>query len=218
MPRRSVKGLTLIEISTAMIIMAIIAGIGMGALSSLKKRGNFASGTGDLIVGLRKTRAWAFGRGTTAVFVIDTAGARFWGIEDVNGAFDLSTFNPANPTPAGYNMIVSGTLPIGVTFTGATNGYGSALPQPYAGIPSFSGSAATPNFAYCSFCRTANPNTGFGSIQFDPGGGARFNAGPTAVGQSFSVIGQSLSSSGSQTVMTFAVIARTGTAETFQPL
>jgi hypothetical protein len=190
--------------------------MGLGALARLKNRGNFASATGDLIVGLRKTRASAYGRGTTTVFVIDTVGARFWGIEDVNGAFDITTFNPATPAPAGFNLLVSGTLPNGVTFTDATNGYGLALPQPYAGVPSFSGSTPAPNFAYCSFCRTATPNVGFGSISFDPSGGARFNAGPAAVGQSFSVIGQSQGSTGAQTVMTYAVVGRTGTAESFQ--
>jgi prepilin-type N-terminal cleavage/methylation domain-containing protein len=215
--RRRDAGFTLIEMATALIIVAVVAAIGMG-LSGMKRRGNFASATGDLIVGLRKTRAWAFGRGTTTVFVIDTVGARFWGIEDVNGAFDLSTFNRANPAPAGYNLLTSGTLPTGVSFTGAINGYGSALPQPYAGIPSFSGSTATPNFNYCSFCRTTNPNAGFGSIQLYPGGGARFNAGPTAVGQSFTVIGESLGSNGSQARMTFAVIGRTGAAESFESL
>jgi prepilin-type N-terminal cleavage/methylation domain-containing protein len=216
MPTRRPAGFTLIEMATVLIIIAIIAAIGMGALSNLKRRGNFASGTGDLIVGLRKTRAWAFGRGTTTVFVIDTAGARFWGIQDVNGAFDITTFNPSNPAPGGFNLLVSGTLPNGVNFTEATNGYGSALPQPYAGVPSFSGSSPAPNFAYCSFCRTTSPNLGFGSIQFDPSGGARFNAGPSAVGQSFSVSGQSQGSTGAQTVMTYAVIGRTGTAESFQ--
>jgi prepilin-type N-terminal cleavage/methylation domain-containing protein len=216
MTRRDAAGFTLIEMATAMIIIAILAALGLGALSNLKRRGNFAAGTGDLIVGLRKTRAWSFGRGTTTVFVIDTVGNRFWGIEDVNGAFNITTFNPATPAPAGFNLLVSGTLPNGVTFTGATNGYGAALPAPYSGIPSYSGSSPAPNFAYCSFCRTGTPNIGFGSISFDPSGGARFNAGPVDIGQSFSVIGQSQGSTGAQTVMTYAVIGRTGTAETFQ--
>ena len=204
-------GFTLIEMVIALSVAGIIAGIGLSALAGLKTRGNFASATGNLIVGLRKTRAVSYARGTTTVFVIDTVGARFWGIEDVNGAFDLNTFNPATPTPAGFNPIIDGVLPTGpsgVTFTGATNGYGSALPQPYAGIPSFSGSTAVPNFAYCSFCKTANPNLGFGSISFDASGNARFNSGPAAVGQSFTVKGQAL--------MTVAVVGRTGTAETFQ--
>jgi prepilin-type N-terminal cleavage/methylation domain-containing protein len=211
MRTRHPTGFTLIEMATVMILASILVAIGFNALANLKSRGNFASATGNLIVGLRKTRAAAYARGTTTVFVIDTAGGRFWGIEDVNGAFNLTTFDPNNPTPAGFNPIVDGTLPTGpsgVTFTGATNGYGSALPQPYAGIPSFSGSTATPNFAYCSFCKTNNPNLGFGSISFDASGGARFNSGPAAVGQSFTVNGQAL--------MTVAVISRTGTAETFQ--
>jgi prepilin-type N-terminal cleavage/methylation domain-containing protein len=213
MPIRHPKGFTLIEMVTAMVIVGILAAIGMGSLTSMKRRGNFVSASGDLIVGLRKTRATAFGRGTTTVFVIDTVGGRFWGIEDVNSAFALAGFNPATPAPAGYKLITSGTLPTGVTFTGATNGYGRALPTPYAGIPSFSGSPTPPNFPYCSFCVTAAPNVGFGSIQFDPGGGARFSSGPVAVGQSFSVQGQTVNA-----LMTFAVIGRTGTAETFQPL
>jgi type II secretory pathway pseudopilin PulG len=216
MSRRLPVGFTVIEIAIALAIMTVIAAMGLGALARLKNRGNFASATGDLIVGLRKTRASAFGRGTTTVFVIDTVGARFWGIEDVNGAFDITTFNASNPAPAGFNLLVSGSLPNGVTFTGATDGYGAALPRPYSGIPSFSGSSPAPNFAYCSFCRTTTPNLGFGVISFDTSGGARFNAGPAAVGQSFSVVGQSQGSTGAQTVMTYAVIGRTGTAETFQ--
>jgi hypothetical protein len=198
--------------ATVMVIIGVLAAIGMGALVNMKGRGNFASGTGDLIVGLRETRAFSFGRGTTTVFIIDTAGGRFWGIEDLNSAFDITTFDPNNPAPAGYNLITNGTLPTGVTFTGATNGYGGTLPQPYAGVPAVSGFASPPNFPYCSFCRTAAPNTGFGSIQFDPSGGARFNAGPATVGQSFSVAGPT-----PRTLLTFAVIGRTGSAETFSP-
>jgi len=201
MSRRLPRGFTLIEIAIALAIMAVIAAMGLGALSRLKDRGNFASATGDLI---------------TTVFVIDTVGARFWGIEDVNGAFDITTFNASNPAPAGFNLLVSGTLPNGVTFNGATNGYGAALPQPYVGVPSYSGSSPAPNFAYCSFCRTTTPNLGFGAISFDTSGGARFNAGPAAVGQSFSVVGQSQGATGAQTVMTYAVVGPTGTADTFQ--
>jgi prepilin-type N-terminal cleavage/methylation domain-containing protein len=212
MRRRQSTGFTLIEMTVAMAIVGILAAIGMGSLVNMRKRGSFASGTGDLIVGLRKTRANSFGRGTTTVFVIDTAGARFWGIEDLNGTFDITTFDPSNPAPAGYNLITSGTLPTGVTFTGASNGYGAALPQPYAGVPAVAGGGNPPNYPYCSFCRTAGPNLAFGSIQFDPSGGARFNSGPATVGQSFSVAGATL-----QTLMTFAVIGRTGSAETFSP-
>src|SRR4051812_16113755 len=118
MSSRRPAGFTLLEMTIAMVIVGIVSAIGMGALVNMRKRGSFASATGDLIVGLRKTRVSAFGRGTTTVLVIDTAGARFWGIEDLNGAFDLTTFNPATPAPAGYTLITSGTLPTGVTFTG----------------------------------------------------------------------------------------------------
>src|SRR4051812_15464042 len=212
-PTRGHVGFTLLEVMVVVVIFAVLAGMGFGALSNLKSRGNFASATGDLIVGLRKARAAAFGGGTTTVFVIDTAGLRYWSIRDLNGAFDLTAFDPANPAPAGYALIASGIIPAGVTFTGASNGYGGPLPAPYAGVPAASGAPNPPNFPYCSFCLTSGPRAGFGSVRFDSSGGARFSAGPTTVGQSFS-----LSGSTTNTVMTFAVIGRTGTAETFQAL
>jgi prepilin-type N-terminal cleavage/methylation domain-containing protein len=211
MLKRNRAGFTLVELAIAASIATILATIGAAALNGMKRRGNFASATGDLIVALRKTRAAAFGRGTTTILVIDTAGRRYWGLEDRNGAFDLAAFDPANPTPAGYNLIASGTMPAGVTFTGATNGFGGALPAPYAGVPAASGGLTPPNFAYCSFCLTAGARTGFGSITFDAGGGARFSGGPATVGQSFSLQGDT-----EKSLMTFAVIGRTGTAETFQ--
>jgi prepilin-type N-terminal cleavage/methylation domain-containing protein len=206
-------GFTFIEVMVVVVIVAVLAGMGFGALSNLKAGGNFASATGDLIVALRKTRALSFGRGTTTVFVIDTGGRRYWSIQDLNGAFDLAAFDPANPAPAGYALIGSGIIPAGVTFTGASNGYGGVLPAPYAGVPAASGGPNPPNLPYCSFCLTSGPRTGFGSIRFDSSGGARFSAGPATVGQSFSVRGASANE-----LMTFAVIGRTGTAETFQAL
>jgi prepilin-type N-terminal cleavage/methylation domain-containing protein len=211
MPNRDQAGFTVFELVTAMAIAAILAAIGAGAFATIKRRGNFASATGDLIVMLRKTRAAAYGRGTSSVFVIDTAGRRYWGIEDLNGAFVLTGFDPANPTPAGYNLITSGRMPAGVTFTGAADGFGGALPAPYAGVPAWSGAPNLPNLPYCSFCLTAGPRAGFGSVAFDSGGGARFSGGPATVGQSFSVQGDTVN-----TLMTFAVIGRTGSAETFQ--
>jgi prepilin-type N-terminal cleavage/methylation domain-containing protein len=212
-PTRGHGGFTFIEVMVVLVIIAVLAGMGFGALSNLKSRGNFAGATGDLIVALRTTRAVAFGRGTTTVFVIDTAGQRYWSIQDLNGAFDLTAFDPANPVPAGYALIGSGIIPADVTFTGATNGYGGVLPTPYAGVPAASGGPNPPNLPYCSFCLTTGPRTGFGSIRFDASGGARFSAGPATVGQSFTLRGST-----TNTLMTFAVIGRTGTAETFQAL
>jgi hypothetical protein len=198
---------------TVLAIVAVLTGISVSALTGLKTRGGFASATGDLISAARKARATAFGRGSIAVFVIDTDGRRYWTIEDLNGAFDLTAFNPANPAPAGYNLIGTGTLAADVTFTGASNGFGSALPAPYAGVPAVSGGPNPPNYPYCSFCLTSGPRRGFGSITFDTSGTARFSGGPATVGQSFSVRG-----GGQSGLMTFAVIGRTGTSETFQAL
>jgi len=208
--RRSQAGFTLFELIAAVVIIAVISGIGIAALGTLKTRGDFASATGDLIVALRRARAAAFGRGSTTVFVIDTAGAQYWSIEDLNGAFDLAAFDPNNPAPAGYRLIATRAMPANVTFTGATNGFGGALPAPYAGVPAASGGPNPPNFPYCSFCLTAGPRAGFGSIRFDSSGGARFSGGPATAGQSFSLSG------GTRALMTFAVIGRTGSAETFE--
>src|SRR5258708_27628412 len=96
---RRPRGFTLLEMLTAVAIIAIMAGLSIAALTGLKKRGNFVSATGDLIEGLRLTRAEAFSRQAPCVFVVDTVGNRWWSIIDVANTFTLGTFAPATPAP-----------------------------------------------------------------------------------------------------------------------
>lgn len=202
---------------TALGILGVLMGISVLALGGIKKRGTFTSASGELLANLQRARSEAYGRGTATVFIVDTVGNRWWSLEDVTGAFNpatsLATFNPATPAPAGYTLLGTDTFPAGVTFTGASSGFGSALPAPYASVPSFPGSSPAPTYAYCSFCINSGANAGFGAIRFEASGGAVFSGGPAGVGQSLSIAGALDTGSN---VLTVAVVARTGAAESFQ--
>jgi hypothetical protein len=202
---------------TALGVIGVLMGISIMALGNIKKRGTFASASGELLANLRRARSEAYGRGTDTVFIIDTVANRWWALEDVSGTFDmtagLTVFNPSSPTAGNYNVLGMNTFPAGVTFSGASAGYGSALPAPYAGIPSFSGSLPSPPYAYCTFCSTGGSRTGWGAIRFEASGGALFTGTGTGVGQSFSIAGQQDSGTN---VLTMGIVAKTGAAESFQ--
>lgn len=205
-PKRRPRGFTILEMLTALVIVGLLAGLSIAALGGLKKRGNFVSATGDLVEGLRLTRAEAFGRQSPCVFVIDTVNSRWWSIADVDNNFSLAAFNPATPNPSPDVLLNSGTLPTGVTF-GPSTGYGATntLPVPYAGI--------TANVA-CSYCVTSGGNT-YGSITFYGAGSAKFSANNSSIGNQFTIQSAQPSGTGLQT-MTFAVVGRTGAAATFE--
>ncbi len=208
---QSPRGFTLLEAATVLAVVAVVSGIVLGGVEILRKSSLFTGTTGDLITSLRKTRAEAFGRGTYTAFIIDTVGGRWWGIEAPNG-MNLSTFNPSSPG----TVVVSGSLPNGTVF-GPAGGYGVALPAPFAGIPILPGQS--PNFNYCSFCNTTNPNQGFGEILFEPAGSVQFSGGPPGAGQQFTMQGTFQSNSGGAPVRTMAVAitALSGVIEKFEP-
>jgi prepilin-type N-terminal cleavage/methylation domain-containing protein len=222
------RGFSLIEMMTVLAIVGILAGMAAVGLSQLKVRGNFASATGDFVSTLRTARAEAFARGDNTVVVVDTAGGRWWAIEDVAGNFSLSAFSASTPAPSPGRLIYSGSLPVGVSF-GPSAGIGQALGQPYSGIPtgfvnivlpdggsggtadiSVDGGSAAPNFKYCSFCRTSD---GLGAITFLPSGGASFNGqGPLSVGQQISM--SSVADGGvGYGIIEFAIVGATGASE-----
>ncbi len=228
------RGFTLIEMMTAIGIVGILAGLSAIALTKLKTRGNFASGSGDFVATLRTARAEAFARGDNTVVVIDSNGGRWWAIEDIAGNFDLTAFDPNNPAPSPDRLIYSSTLPTGTSF-GPANGPGQALAAPYSGIPtgylniiladggnggtadiSTDGGTAAPNFKYCSFCRKSD---GYGAITFLSSGGATFNGqGPLSVGHQISMqAGSSLSDGGTldplSGLIDFVVVGATGASE-----
>ncbi len=206
----SSRGFTLLEAVTVLAVVGVVTTIVLGGLELLRKSSLFTGSSGDLITSLRKTRAEAFGRGTYTAFIIDTVGGRWWGIEAPNG-MNLSTFNPSSPG----TVIVSGTLPGGTVF-GPTAGYGVALPVPFAGIPVLP--SQSPNFNYCSFCNTANPNMGFGEILFEPAGSVQFSGGPPSTGQQFTMQGSFQASGGSRVrTIAVAITAFNGVIEKFEP-
>jgi type II secretory pathway pseudopilin PulG len=219
------------EMMTVLAIVGVLAGMSGAALSRMKTRGNFSSATGDFLSTLRTARAEAFARGNPTVVIVDAQAGRWWAVEDADGNFSLASFNPATPAPAPDRLIYAGQLPPSTSF-GPPEGWGSALPQPWAGIPtgyvnivladggsggtadiSVDGGSAAPNFKYCSFC---DPSSKQGAITFLPSGGARFSGGPLAVGQQISVQdvqSQADGGAGATGIMDFAVVAATGSSE-----
>jgi prepilin-type N-terminal cleavage/methylation domain-containing protein len=209
--RESSRGFSLIEATTVLAVVGVIAGIALGGIEILRKSSLFSGSTGDLVTSLRKTRAEAFGRGIYTAFIIDTVGGRWWGIEAPSG-LSLATFNPSSPG----TVIVSGSLPTGTVF-GPSTGYGVALPAPFTGIPTLP--SQSPNFNYCSFCNTGGPNLGFGEILFEPAGAAQFSGGPAGVGQQFTIQGTfqtSGATGGGNRTMAVAITAFSGAVEKFE--
>jgi prepilin-type N-terminal cleavage/methylation domain-containing protein len=236
LPGRPPRGFTLIEMMTTVAIVGVLAGMSVLALNRMKTRGDFASATGDFVATLRTARAEAFARGNPTVVIVDMDARRWWAVEDVNGDFSLASFDPSAPAPSPDRLIYKGDLPNGIAF-GPLDGWGSALPQPFSGIPtgytnitladggsggvadiSVDGGSAAPNFKYCSFCDTSSKR---GAITFLPSGGATFSGGPASIGQQISLqdVVQTTSAdggsvSGSPTgIIDFAIVAATGSVE-----
>lgn len=188
-------------------IIGVASGLAIYGIGNFMRRGNYNTATGDLAVALRVARAEAYSRGTPVVFVVDTAGARYWVIEDPARAIDIvnTAFNPASPVPVGGALVIAGTFPPKVTFQSAVpSTYTSGLPAPYAAIPVSSG---------CTFCNSGGTNAGYGSITFGIGSGAAFSAG-AAVGGSITVAALTAPPAGQW--MLFAIVGKTGTTETFE--
>jgi hypothetical protein len=206
--RARLRGFTLVEAAVTTALVAVLAALAINAYSGLKRTSSFSAVAGDMLSGYADTHLEALGRGTRTVFVVDTVGGRWWGVEDVGSDFSLDAFNPAIPVVAPDRLIVSGTLGANVKF-GPTAGWGSSFDVPFAKFPSTT--AAGANYAYCSFCKTTGTNTGFGAITFVTGDPARFSGGPTSTpGQVFSV-----TDTAGISVTAVAVVARTGIAQVF---
>src|SRR5438477_7811177 len=226
---RPLRGFSLLEFMTAVGIVGILAGLSAIALTRLRARGNFASASGDFVSGLRVARAESFSRGDNTVVIVDVVNGRWWSVEDVNGDFDLTTFDPNAPAPSPDRLINRGFLPVGVSF-GPPAGWGTALPLPLSGIPTgflnlpdggtanitTDGGSGAPNLPYCSFCNTSSK---LGAIIFHPGGGATFSAGSATVPQTIGnqVAMQDVALDGGTAepsgIIDFAIVQTTGSIE-----
>ena len=190
----------------ALSILAVLAAMSLGAYDQITARADFSSVLGNLVTSLRLTRSEAAGRGVATAFVVDTRHNRWWGVEAPTG-WSLAAFDPSSPG----RVIVSDTFPTGSgkAVFGPSDGYGAALPAPFAGVPVIPGQS--PAFPYCSFCDTS---TGMGAILFQPNGTASFAGSigtSPAQGQQFTV----QSTADGRTVL-LAVIGRSGMLEVFE--
>lgn len=211
MRAKTQRGFTLLEVAITLAIISILAGLSFAALGSMKKRATYSNTTTEAAMAVRRMRAEALGRGVTTVFVLDTLGKRWWGLEAPSGGFSLDAFNPNSPG----KVLVSGKLPTDVSFGPATNL--PALAAPFASVP-MTTAATSPAPRYCSFCRASGARKGFGAVIFSAGGTAKFtldaaSTAASALGQQFSLRGVS----GSITrTFTVAIIGRTGVIEVFE--
>lgn len=193
----------MVEVVVVIAIIGILASIAVASLADMEKRASFSGVSGDVLTGIRRTQQEASARGTYTAFIVDTTGARWWGIQTTS-SFDVTTFDPAAPG----TVIVSGSFPTTVTF--GPDGYGSTLPAPFNAVPTTT--AQSPNSVFCSFCDTG---TGFGAVLFEPGEPkVTFSGGPSAApGQQFT-IDWKYKTATSQ--MVIAIMQRTGLIESFE--
>ncbi len=203
--KRRRGGFSLIEISVVVAIISVIAVMGLASLGALKTRANFSAAASEVLNALRYTRAAALARGVSTAFIIDTVGNRWWSIEKPS-ALTLDTFSPSAPG----TVIKMGRLPSGITF-GPTTGFGAALAAPMAGIPTVA--SQSPNYRYCSYCRTSGTNTGFGMIEFQAGSAAIFSSGPSTLGQQFTLTS---TTDGVIRTVVIAIVARTGASQSYE--
>ena len=216
---RKPRGFTLVEVTTAAVVLAILAGMAVVSLRGVRQRNAYAGATGDVIGGLRLARSESFGRGQAVYFIIDTnittdalgnpASPRWWVLLDVGGNFDFTLWDPSNPSGLGDKVLSSGIFPPSVT-VGSATAYPQALAAPYQLIPAAVGTNPLATPRYCSFCLTAGARTNYGWVRFYPG------AAPAATfsGSTASPFGQQLTilfDNGSKKFMTVVgVLARSG--------
>jgi prepilin-type N-terminal cleavage/methylation domain-containing protein len=192
--RRRSPGFTLVEAVVVLGVVAVLASLGLNALSGARGRAAYVTGSNDLQVRLRQLHDEAFGHGAPVVFVLQRSTRRSWGVVDVYGDFDLASFNPAAPAPAPDRLVGRWQLDAPAVL-GPSDGYGQALPTPFAGVP-----AGTD----CTIC------TGdFGAVVFREDGtleptGTRPDAGSFTL----QLPGRAR--------RTFALVARTGAVQAFE--
>jgi prepilin-type N-terminal cleavage/methylation domain-containing protein len=202
------RGFTLLEIAIALAIVTILAALSFAALGAMKKRASYTNVTTEAAMAVRRMRAEALGRGVSTVFVVDTMGGRWWGLEAPAAGFTLADLDAFDPDAPG-EVIASGTLPEDVKF--GPTAHLPALPAPFAGVPMTSSQA--PTFTFCSFCRDTGSNKGFGGVVFSSNGTASFLGAPNAVGHQFSLRG---TQDALTRTFTVAIIGRSGVVEVFE--
>src|SRR4051812_48090587 len=90
------RGFTLVEAAITTAIVAVIAALALNAYGGLKRSSSFSAAVGDMLSAYADTHLEALGRGTRTIFVVDTVGGRWWGLEDLGSDFTLDGFDPAN--------------------------------------------------------------------------------------------------------------------------
>lgn len=193
-------GFSLIEVSVAVLALAVLSAMGFNALTNIRKRSAYANGANDFLTALKRARTDAFSESVPVVLVVQPSTGRYWRIADVQSDFVLASFDPAVPVPTTQTkttdrLLGSGQLEAPASF-GPTTGYGSALPAPWALVPASNA---------CTFCVS-----GIGSITFQQDGTAAFSGTQPAGGS------VSITSSESSNSRTYAVLALTGAINVFE--
>ncbi len=227
MRRSGARGLTVLELVTAVAIMAVLATLAFDAMSRSRPRATFNGVGAELqsLIHAARMQALASGLPVAVLLFPDYRGSGSQGrvivLQD-DTSTNLSLFNAVAPlnfdnydpsvlatTPNGQ-LVTTLDLPQGVNVGPATGLGVLNLPFPYDRI--------TTNLA-CSFCNTGGDHRG--AVVFDSRGRATFYqaAGTTsgdANGASFSIYAPGLATDPSTfTTSTFVVTTTTGSVRTF---
>ena len=201
-PLGGARGFTLTEVMVAALVLAIVAAMGMNALSTVRKRSAYANATNETLSMLRRARNEALGTSVPHVLVLNAVSGHWWLIADVDGNFSLLTFDPSapapkNPGPGDDRLLERGRIEE-PALVGPAEGWGTAkLPRPYASVPA--------NKA-CTFCRA----DGLGAVTFFQDGTASFSGVNPDLGSI------SFTQTGTGRLRTYAILGRTGAVQVFE--
>lgn len=125
-------GFSLVELMVVIVVIAVLAGVAVPAMNSLKERHGFSGALQDVLLTLRQARLVAVEENETVMVAVDVAGGTYRAFVDDGGDDATDNNGPFAPQPdgipdkarngvfdGGERIINSGTVPDGVRFTSA---------------------------------------------------------------------------------------------------
>ncbi len=114
------SGFTLIELMIVLVVMAIVIGVAVPAISQYRDHHQFSGAVIDVLSSLRRARMTAVELNRNVIFEVDVAAGRYQAFVDDGAGIPGNAGNSS--LDAGEQLIVSAVLPRGVEVTSADFG------------------------------------------------------------------------------------------------